>query len=281
MRILTRNQYTIFLFIFLFTLVTLISCNKESSGPDSDPPTMPPEATMLIDFSAFSSNGAVQSFPSSLPDNNSTLTKNNWGWAALNVGIWSAITKITLVVPVAAFLASFNQDAEYQEDGRWLWSRTFRVLGVLHTSNLFAEIKSNKVLWEMYISRDGAYTDFLWYEGESNFEAKEGTWLLYNNPDQPTPLIEILWHRTDSEVADIKYLNIVPGAAENGSYIYYALTGDQTYDAAFDLYAKVNDNHTTVEWHRLSQNGRVKDAIHFQDDEWHYWDETLEDVESP
>lgn len=264
-----------------FLILILSKCQKNSSGPDTDPPVLPPQAALLIDFSNFSAGGTMPSIPNTFAGETQLLSKNNWGWAATNVLVWSAIVKITLAVPVAAFSASFQNDPEFTDDGRWLWTNTFNILTVQYTSKLYAEVRLNKVEWEMYISKSNAYTDFLWYKGETDFEAREGEWLFYNNPENPTPLIEVTWHRTNTEVTDIKYLNVVPAAAENGSYIFYYLTDDVTYDAAFDLFSQVNNNHTLVEWNRVNKSGRVQDAIHFGDEQWHCWNESRDDIQCP
>lgn len=263
------------------TLMVFSACQKDSQSPLTEPPSIPPQATMLMDFSNFADEENVSTFAGSVEGLQENQSKGNWAWAASNVVVWSAITKITLAVPVAAFIASFQNDPQYTDDGRWLWTNSFNVMMFSYTSNLYAKIRSNKIEWEMYISETNGFSNFLWYTGESDLEAQQGKWLFNQNPKVPNPFIEAIWHRDGDQITDIKYKNVVPEAAANGSYIYFALTGNETYDMSFDLYDKVQDHHILVEWNRMNRFGRVKDALHFEDEEWHCWDENRDDIDCP
>ena len=64
----------------------------------------------------------------------------------------------------------------------------------------------------MYISKEGFFEDFLWYTGESDFWATEGTWTLRKGPDQDVDLLLIEWSRNPSEgTGQVKYTNIAEG----------------------------------------------------------------------
>ena len=70
---------------------------------------------MVMDFSEFPDTSS-----SALIKGESTY--QNWGWAALNVAVWSSVLKLTLAIPVAAYLESFNHEPVLQADCSWLWS---------------------------------------------------------------------------------------------------------------------------------------------------------------
>jgi len=36
-----------------------------------------------------------------------------------------------------------------------------------------------------------------------------------------------------------------------------------------------------VEWNRTNRSGRVKDALHFEDEEWHCWNENRDNIDCP
>ena len=134
----------------------------------------------------------------------------------------------------------------------------------------------------MYISKEGGYTDFLWFSGVSNLPLTEGTWTLNHDPNDPTPYIGVEWHRDLSVgTADIKYTNIVPGGSENGGYISYGITTETPYDAFYDIYNKGQDNHTDIEWNTTTLEGHVKDLRVFLDNDWHCWNSDLEDIICP
>lgn len=250
------------------------------AGVQRTAPDLPPVSTFLMDFSDFSQEGQpLQSADSESAD--AGLSKANWTWAAANVLVWNTLITFGFAIPVAAFLEAFNHEPVRQPDGRWLWDYNFTV-DVIHLAELYGKVEDDEVVWEMYVSREGGYTDFLWYSGRSALDGSEGTWTLNQDPDNPIPMIGIAWHRdTQAGTADIQYTNIVPDGPENGGYIKYGVTGGDPYDAFYDIYNKGKDNHTNIEWSLNDKDGRVKDPDHFGDGEWHCWNNVLDDVDCP
>ncbi len=276
-----------FLLISLVTLMGTFACQKnDTTQPEKGkPPEIPPVSTFLMDFNAFPDTAATLLKSEGTPFVQ-TLTHHNWGWAALNVGVWNTLLTITFAVPVAAFAESFNHEPVQQDDGSWVWSYSFRPPGgVLHTAELHATLVSDGVQWEMYISKQNAYSNFLWYSGLSEFTGQHGTWTLFHEPNDPTPFLGIEWNRNISEgTADIKYTNIIPNHPENGGYIFYGIVNQAPNDAFYDIYNKGQDNHTNIEWDRTTKAGRVKDPLHFGDADWHCWDtldNELQDIQCP
>ena len=205
--------------------------------------------------------------------------QSNWVFAAGNVFIWSALVLIGSAVPVASFAASFNHTPQQQPDLSWRWSYNVWVGVKLYTAELHGEFIDDYngtdagVRWEMYISLDGEYTDFLWYYGESKLPATEGFWVLKDNPTDDNDLIQIDWERNlVDDTYSIQYTNILPGGPENGGYISFEATTDVTYDRHYDIYNKGQDNLTEIEWNSTTQEGRVKDVNHFGNDDWYCWD---------
>jgi hypothetical protein len=276
------KRFTFLILLITSMLILISGCSKDSSGPEEDPPTIPPQSTMIMDLSGFSTSSQAMSIPGSVDGTSETLTKNNWSWAATNVGVWSiyvGIVNVALSVPFTAFAATISEDPEYQGDATWLWEKTFPVLGIQHTAQLYGSLEGDNVIWEMYITKENVYSEFLWYRGVANVDATEGYWEFYKNPDSPTAYLRIDWHRTEDQKGDIKYTNADPSAPEYGSYIFYDLLDSGDFDAAFDMFSAPNYNNTMVEWHRTNRIGRVKDADHFGDDAWHCWDSMWEDVD--
>ena len=208
--------------------------------------------------------------------------QKNWGFAAINVGFWNAILFVGLVIPVAAFLESFNHSPEQQPDYTWVWSYDVTINDIAHMVELHGRYIDNGVRWEMYVSKEGEYTEFQWYYGESALPATEGYWILKKNPSDPTDLLRIDWHRDIAEDShDIKYTNIVPGGPENGGYILYEVTAETPYDRSYEIYNKGKRNTTYIEWDSAQRAGQVKDLRHFGDSEWHCWDANQRDIDCP
>ncbi len=246
--------------------------NIEYTAPD-----LPPMTSFLMDFSGFAQERLAVPAPGE-EGLDASFSRLNWFWSASNLVAWNTLITFGFAIPVAAFLESFNHEATRQPNGAWLWDYNF-TLGVPHLAELYGKIEDDEVVWEMYISRDEAYTDFLWFYGWSALDGSEGTWILNQDPDSETPVIEIVWHRdTEAGTADIKYTNVIPGDPEHGGYIHYGVTGGTPYDAFYDIYVASRTNHTNIEWNLDDKYGRVKDPDHFLNDDWHCWDGLLDDA---
>jgi hypothetical protein len=268
----------------LLAALWLGGCSEDSTEPETgEPPAIPPASTFVLDTASFPDTSSVGAANGATPIEAAvasaarSLSYQNWGWAALNVAVWNTIITVTLAVPVAAFVESFNHEPVQQLDGSWVWSYDFSIVQVQYSAELHGALDATGVQWDMYISQQGGYADFLWYSGHSDFLVTEGWWTLNKNPEEPVQFIGIEWHRAqDGSTGDIKYTNIEPGAAGNGGYIHYGIT-TSLYDAFYDIYHVESDNHTEIDWSRATWEGRVKDPAHFGDEEWHYWDSNLED----
>ncbi|MGH1364766.1 MAG: hypothetical protein ACRBF0_14480 [Calditrichia bacterium] len=279
MKTLRTNTFLRLFAILLFSITILSSCAEDLSGPGDGEtaPELPPENTMLMNFD-FLANPA----PAELP---AGKTRAHLNWAALNVGIWNTILVVTLVGPVAAFGESFNHDPVRQEDGSWLWSYNFPVLGVQHSAKLYGRLESNQIQWEMFVSRDGAFTDRLWFYGQSDLLITEGTWTL-NDPNRAveTSFLFIEWQRDlQSEDASVKYTNVLDGNAGKGSYIEYGRLTNGDFELFYDIYNAETGNQTDIEWDRnpTVTAGRVADENRFGDTNWRCWDSQGEDITCP
>jgi hypothetical protein len=263
-------------------LLLVISCSKSSSGPKEEPPAIPPASSFIMDFSDFTGPDTSVNMPENGVPNEFILTYQNWGWAYTNVVVWNTVLTVTLAVPVAAFLESFKHEPSQQSNGKWLWSYSFTALNSSYTAKLYGSISNDGTEWEMYITKEGVYEDFLWYEGGADLPRTNGTWTVYANPDNATPFLSIEWNRdVNVGTADITYTNITPSVQNNGDYISYGLVGDATYDAFYQIYQKGENHLVEIEWNRQIMYGRIKDMMHFEDEEWHCWDEHLEDIDCP
>ena len=209
----------------------------------------------------------------------------NWNWAVWNVGVWSLFIAAGRLVPSAAFLESFNHTPQQQPDYSWIWSYKVTAGGDVYSAKLHGKFiddyngTGSGVRWDMYISKQGEYTDFLWYYGESNLPATEGFWILKNNPTAQTDLVQIDWERDLAEgTYSITYTNIVPDGPENGGYISHGATTGDPYNRFYNIYNKGADNLTEIEWNSATKEGRVKDANHFGNSDWHYWNENHQNM---
>lgn len=263
------TAFSCILLTVLMSIIVLSGCKDEENKPA---PEIPPVSTLSMDFSGFPDTDTLSQ--------RDMETYHNWWWAATNVFVWNTFVTIGMAIPVASFMEAFNHEAIYDPDSdNWTWSYNFTAGGIVHLASLHASIVTDSVLWQMYISRQNSYTDFLWYYGKSSLLATGGYWIMYKNAFDPQPLLNITWHRNPAlGTEDIKYTNISPGDAENGGYISYAVTTDTPYDAFYDIFNKGKDNLTSIEWKRPDLEGRITDPMHFGDMEWHCWNQLHQDI---
>jgi hypothetical protein len=255
----------------------------QTQAPEGDgdaAPTIPPASSFLIDFDDFATDETAKAVRTADPAVMQGVPGGYWLWAAGNVVVWNTILTVTLVVPVAAYLESFNHDPELRADGTWVWAYDFRAGGVLHSAELHARTVEGNIEWNMYISKEGQFADVNWFSGLSSVPAGEGTWTLNRDPDNPTPflLIEYEYDPEDEESGEITYTSIEEGAALNGSHVLYGTTGDAAFDAYYDIYLAETDSLVEIEWNRDTKDGRVRNLQHFGDEHWRCWDAALADV---
>jgi len=257
----------------------VLTCSKDSTDPQETPPALPPLNSLIMDFESFPINGG-----GALGKSGAGLlqTKANWGWAATNVLVWNTVLFVNLAVPVAAFFASFQHDPFKEDDGSWSWSYGFTAQNTQHTAKLNCSLYDNLAHWKMYITKDGEFNEFLWYEGEGDLGYSHGTWTLYKDPLLPVPYIGIVWNRNpQDETGDIRYTVINDEDPNYGSYIHYGTMTGERFNAYYTIYHNNINNETNIEWDRMTKAGRVADLNHFEDEEWHCWNELLFDTECP
>ncbi len=254
----------------LLLLLVIISCTKEENPQVA--PVLPPAETMAIDFSKF---GMVEK--------SAAMLRSNWLLAAKTVGVWNVIIGTTFAVPVAAFKKAIDHEPESTGNSTWQWQYTVDGFTSQYTARLTGKLEAAQVKWEMYISKEGvdSFDEFLWFEGTSNLDGKNGQWVLYHSAAYPEKTVQIDWKKEDVEVGEIKYTyvrelnNQGENDSLNGSTLTYGLQ-----DSYFDIYVNLHTYDiqaqsfadTNIEWNRTEYSGRVKSEKYFADTIWHCWD---------
>ncbi len=253
--------------IIILSSVFFNSCKKHKDI--GEPPVLPPQESMSIDFSNFVSlKKSVEVIPGQKGTENS-----NWDYAATVAGIWRLIISTTLAIPVASFELAVNQDPVYLSDKTWQWSYSVTVSDVVYKARLTGQIQSTDVAWKMYITKEGSYTDFLWFEGTSQLDATGGQWILYQSNLSPTALLRIDWTKSGNTLGTIKYTYIKSSDPFLNSYIEYGLTSS-TLNAYYSIhyYNGIKFSDVNVEWNTTTREGRVKSLDYLGDTNWYCWD---------
>jgi len=270
-----KLRFTVLLAFLLVTGVIQQGCKKDHG----DPPTIPPQSSFIMNFSDLDSSKAPSKYFMKV---DSAGQYSNFLFAAGNVVVWNVILTVGLAIPVASFVHSFSYQGTWNnQDNAWEWKYNFQVYAT-YSAKLKAKVSGNTVHWEMYISLQNGFQNFLWYEGDSQLDNSQGTWTLFDNPNSNQPLLGILWHKNVSNnTSDITYTNIVPGSPENGGYIAYGITTDTTYNAYYNIFNKGKNNLTSIRWNIPHKNGSVKDSLHFGNSQWNCWDENYLNTTCP
>lgn len=261
----------------------LTGCKKKHG----DPPVLPPEETLIMDFTNFESGKKSADLFTE-----KGLNDYNWGFSALVAGYWRAVIFTTLYVPVKAFQVAVDKDPVWIEDNTWQWSYEVTVLSVKFKARLVGQIRSTDVLWKMYLTREGTggFAEFLWFEGTSLTTGRGGSWTLNHSAQYQEPVLTINWEGNGTAVTYIKYTYVralndsrVADPFKN-SYIEYKTSATSTrYDSSYKIYYYNGAEFATmdVEWNSVNHSGRVKSQAVYTDTNWHCWDESLVDIVCP
>lgn len=160
------------------------------------------------------------------------------------------------------------------------WSYNVTSNNIVYEAELTGTLQADSVMWEMHVTRDNLFNDFLWFYGKSAIDQSGGYWILKENPITPGNLLKIDWNRYSSISADIRYTNIVQGGADNGSYIFYGITTGE-FNRFYKIFNHNLNNLTDIEWNAENRIGHVNDPLHFGNNLWHCWDTNLMDTVCP
>ncbi len=226
-------------------VVSLAGCEKDKKV---EAPPLPPASSMIIDMDGFNTGKVTGSY-------------NNIGMAVGAVLYWNSMLTIGLAIPVASYKEAFNHEAVRVDNDTWQWSYDVVVHDTIFTAVLTADVTDDIVDWEMSISKEDGFQDFIWYTGTCNILATSGTWTLYNNPGDPTELIGITWnHDYETETFDVEYLDI-SGGDYDGSYIYLAITDDPVFNAVYEIHNALQDTTVTVNFNTVTHAGNISNGI--------------------
>lgn len=254
------------LYIVLFSIFS-IRCIEPNNIP-TEKPQIPSISTLSMDFSNFKNDTIISK-------NEST---DNWYKSALKVINWYSVIYPTQTIPEKALEEAGNYKPVY-EAGSWLWSYTINIEDVEYKVKLYGTVETLKITWDLYISKEGYYTDFLWLTGFQNISGTEGQWQLFKNYSENYDYLQIDWsYNKDEDWRTVKYKNISPGSIDFESYILYSNSNDSFYDSFFEI-CKPTDNDTTIiSWNSQLKYGKSKSSKDFF---FKCWDEYYFNVDCP
>ena len=252
--------------IFILSAGLIISCKKDKG----EPPALPPLESMTINFSNFTT---LKKSADLLSDLKGT-EKSNWVFAASVVERWNLIINTTLIVPVTSFNLAVDQDPVFLTEKTWQWSYNLSVAGVAYKARLTGQIRTNDVLWKMYITKEGAggFAEFVWFEGTSKTDGTGGQWILNQSSQSPKAMLQVDWAKTGTSISSVKYTLVKDDSFKN-NYIDYGST-TSPLNAYYNIHYLngVSISDAYVEWNTTTHNGRVKSIDYLGDSNWYCWD---------
>jgi hypothetical protein len=250
-----KKLYSLLIVLSLFT-ISFTSCKKDKG----DPPLLPPYESMIIDFSSFSSQAKSGVLVSGMKG----VNNSSWEYASKVARGWESLINSTIGVPIASMKVTSAYDPGYLSEKTWQWSYNFTASGQPYKAKFVGEIRSEDILWKMYITKDesGAYTDFEWFEGTSLPDGSSGEWIVKDSYSSQAELFKITWTASASEVNTVKYEYIKSGSL-NGSTIKYGLTSgaiNSYYEVHYFESALAKFSDVDIKWSSTTKNGSVKSA---------------------
>lgn len=253
-----------------FSLVVMVSCEKEPEAPD-----LAPVESLVMDLNQFPSgnnNEQVKSSPQFI---------FNWLYSYVTVFSWNTVIAVNIAIPVASYLEAFNHTPVYLGDNQWEWSYSTDILDKTYVSRLLGtRIDNETYTMEMYLSEGSSFSDFKWFEGVIRYDQTEVNWKISHSPSQPTQYLDVDYNRDfETDKVNIRYTIIDPENDLYQSYIEYGRDTALYHDSHYHI--SKADTLTLIQWNSTSKAGRVMDELHFGDNSWHCWDSQFKDVDCP
>ena len=245
----------IYILIIISTLFIQSCSNKELSIPE-----LPPKESFTIDFTDFVETNKTES--------------SNWQQAKKTILIWDTLINKKMEVPIASFPGKeYNVEPTYQSENKWLWEYSFPENINSHSAKLFGTLKGSSIYWEMFISKEGEYKDFMWFFGNSASDNKSVNWTIFNSPDDNTEKLKIEYEQIAEGIYKIDYIDIIiEEDIKNNSFLKFDNNNDnENFKSKYQIYNKENNNLIEIEYSPNNKNGRVIDSFFFKDNIWHCW----------
>ncbi|NPA45453.1 MAG: hypothetical protein GXO49_07960 [Chlorobi bacterium] len=226
-------------------------------------PPIPSEESMSFDFSFFEQ---------------SNKDDGNFLFASEKVLFWKPFIEDSILLQRNILINALQNNLEYQKEDTWLSNFSFN-LDETYLTDFFGVVEVDTVFYKAFLSFDTIKQE-TFLDGKAYQDNKMGEWFFNKLQVEEGELVNskmmtVLWDIVDSK--HIKFTNNQAGE-NNLNYIYYIDSVDNEYNAYVDIYDKGNENHSIIQWNKLNKNGRIQDNLRFNNNDWHYWDNNLQDL---
>ena len=257
-----KNKLKLWSLIFFFFAVS--ACKKDDTVISS-PPLMPPRAAFVMDFTGYKYL-------------HQTKTYTNFNIAVTNVKPWYKLMEEILFIPFAAYKEALYVTPIKIDANSWQWEFDFTIEKA-YKGKLKSLRNGDNIEWKMYVSKAGEFSDFLWYEGTTDYFATKASWLIYDSPAVPRKIIGVEWILNEDKTYSLEYKNIANGGRDFGSFIKYSTNVADEFNKSFDVYDKLNEHLSKIEWTKDNVSGRLQDSFSYGNSDWYCWNEDYQDTD--
>lgn len=252
----------------MISLIISLGCEKEEK---STAPQLPPMSSFLNNFSEFDQGEAKKS---------SEIIVSNFFKAATAVVSMNYVLTLGLAIPVASYAEAFNHDPVRVDNDTWEWTYDVVVEEITYTALLTADVTGEMVNWEMRISQEEGFQDFLWYSGSCDILRTSGIWTLYNNPEDNQEVVTIAWnHDWELNTFDATYTCVLAESNYYGSSIEYGLTEDADYNAYYFIDDTAQNMTYQIYFNTETHAGRIEEFVNNDPVFEGCWDSNLQDMD--
>lgn len=250
-----KRSINTFFSLLLSASLLLVSCSDNSTGSnEQEPPQLPPASSMQTDFSTFNAANQKQ-----VAADQTSATTNFY--TALSAAMMAkSVIELNVAIPKAIFSHAEGVKPELNGDGQWEWSYSTSANGMSFGTRLTGVVNNNnKVDWKMYINVDSpSYkaSDFLFFEGTTTLDGKQGTWTYYDlsQPDQQVKISRIDW-TIESDTSKTLTLEVLSNRNDRqGDTITYTLDGSVKTVTFLDV---STDETTEIQWNEDTKAGYI------------------------
>jgi hypothetical protein len=248
---------------YCFLILCLFSCKKDDK---LDIPMLPPVSSMAVDLSFVTS------------EKSGSVSITNWQFTNVSLAFWNAFIYGDCSLALTAFEKAIGEKSSQIDKNQWQWFSKFNFDTLAVKARLLGKQLQDSIEWKLMIST-GKLLDyepeFLWIEGMSASDQSGGWWLIYENTSNPGPLLKINW--SQNETASNKFLIVKPDDPYTGQYLEYGRKNNQVFDSFYTLKLH-NNNFIYIEIDKASKVGHIKSTLLFNNNLWHCWNSSFENI---
>lgn len=251
-------------------IITLLIWGYSCNPKEKTPPKIPSDKITNFDFSFFEQN---------------SIEGSNYDFTATKVLEWKDLLTDSLSLYRMFLYSTKSHEFQFQKDNTWLIDYSFIFKDENYDAKLIGIIEQDTVFYKgflSYLKENDTNTDMLFLNGKVFDDYKTEEW-KFNKPviidTIPTlvQFIEINLGRDSLSMPFIKFTNKTAGE-NNLNYISANDIENSDFNKFTDIYHKGTDIHTIAEWSSSLKTGKVKNSLHYNDENWHCWDENLSDI---